>query len=29
LILDQVEFGVAVRMACLRLAASTQSQATN
>jgi aspartate carbamoyltransferase catalytic subunit len=29
LILDQVEFGVAVRMACLRLAASTQSRATN
>jgi aspartate carbamoyltransferase catalytic subunit len=29
LILDQVEFGVAVRMACLRLAASAQQQATN
>src|SRR6185312_12521563 len=29
LILDQVEFGVAVRMACLRLAASTQDRATN
>jgi aspartate carbamoyltransferase catalytic subunit len=29
LILDQVEFGVAVRMACLRLAGSTQDRATN
>jgi aspartate carbamoyltransferase catalytic subunit len=29
LILDQVEFGVAVRMACLRLVASTQRQASN
>ena len=29
LILDQVEFGVAVRMACLRLVGTTQAQATN